>query len=137
MLSFEKIGEKIRLIRDSKNLNQTELAEMVSELGVKMSRETLSKIETGNRSISMIEIKAIATSLDVSTDDFFDDEDGEEESLVKLFRKKSKEPLNETKESYLDELQTVIKGLVTQEKIYNGEFAKRRTQPRWKGDGAQ
>lgn len=123
-MSFEEIGEKIKLIRESKGLSQTTVAEELTSKGIKISRETLSKIENGNRTISIIEIKMLAEVLNVSTDDFFGEEDEQEENLVTLFRKKKKSELNEKEKNYLSDIQMMVKGLIAQEKIYDGEMKK-------------
>ena len=49
------IGLKIKAIREARGLSQIETVEKLTEKGINMSRETLSKIENGNRTVSAVE----------------------------------------------------------------------------------
>ena len=46
------IGYKIKTIREEKGLNQNQLVDMLLEKNIRISRETLSKIENDNRTVS-------------------------------------------------------------------------------------
>lgn len=48
------IGLKIKAVREERGLSQAEVVERLAEQNVNMSRETLSKIENNNRTISAI-----------------------------------------------------------------------------------
>ncbi|MCF6465570.1 helix-turn-helix domain-containing protein [Clostridium sp. Cult2] len=108
-----EIGKKIKTIREEKELSQSEVVEKLKEQDINMSRETLSKIENNNRSISAIELKAISDVLDVDIRDFFNKEDSDD--LVTFFRKRnfSQNTLEE-----ISKLQDMVKMFINQEKIY-------------------
>lgn len=108
-----RIGKKIRAFREEKGLSQLKLAEALEERGIKMSRETLSKIENNSRSISAVELKAIADVLDVDIDEFFHEE--EPDSMVTFFRKDnfSQDVLEDIKE-----LQEMVKVFIQNKRMY-------------------
>ena len=58
------IGEKIQKYRKMNNINQDDLAKMLN-----IKRPTLSKIESGERKLSALEIKEVAQVFNVSTDE--------------------------------------------------------------------
>lgn len=111
-----EIGKKIKTIRKEKRLSQSKVVEKLIQKDINISRETLSKMENNNRSISAIELKAISDVLDVDISDFFHKE--EPEDLVTFFRKKnfSKESLKE-----ISKLQDMVKLLINHEKMYREE----------------
>lgn len=108
-----RIGKKIRAFREEKGLSQLKLAEALEERGIKMSRETLSKIENNSRSISAVELKAIADVLGVDIDEFFYEE--EPDSMVTFFRKDnySQDVLEDIKE-----LQEMVKVFIQNKRMY-------------------
>lgn len=108
-----RIGKKIRAFREEKGLSQLKLAEALEERGIKMSRETLSKIENNSRSISAVELKAIADVLGVDIDEFFHEE--EPDSMVTFFRKDnySQDVLEDIKE-----LQEMVKVFIENKRMY-------------------
>lgn len=108
-----RIGKKIRAFREEKGLSQLKLAEALEERGIKMSRETLSKIENNSRSISAVELKAIADVLGVDIDEFFHEE--EPDSMVTFFRKDnfSQDVLEDIKE-----LQEMVKVFIQNKRMY-------------------
>jgi transcriptional regulator with XRE-family HTH domain len=108
-----RIGKKIRAFREEKGLSQLKLAEALEERGIKMSRETLSKIENNSRSISAVELKAIADVLGVDIDEFFHEE--EHDSMVTFFRKDnySQDVLEDIKE-----LQEMVKVFIQNKRMY-------------------
>lgn len=107
----QQIGKKIRSFREKKGLSQLQLVEALKEEGINMKRETLSKIENNSRSISAVELKAISKVLDVSMEDFFDEED----SMITFFRKRnfSQDALKD-----ISELQEMVKVFLEQKKMY-------------------
>lgn len=115
MLKYE-IGKKIKAFREERGLSQSKVVEELAQLGINMSRETLSKIENNSRSISAIELKAISDVFGVDIEDFFDEE--ESEDLVTFFRRKnySQNTLEE-----ISKLQEMVKIFIEQEKIYKKE----------------
>lgn len=58
-------GENIRLIRTEKGVTQQVLSEKMTKYDVFIKPSTLSKIETGKRSITDIELAAFAAALSV------------------------------------------------------------------------
>ncbi len=107
------IGKRIRSFREDKGLSQLKLVEALEERGIKMSRETLSKIENNSRSISAVELKAIADVLGVDIDEFFHEE--EPDSMVTFFRKGnfSQDVLEDIKE-----LQEMVKVFIENKRMY-------------------
>ena len=65
MPSINELGAKIRAAREEKAFSQSEVVEKLMEKGINMSRETLSKIENGNRSISAVELNALCNILGI------------------------------------------------------------------------
>ena len=59
------IGMKIKTIREARGLSQAEVVERLAKQDVNMSRETLSKIENDNRSISAIELNVLCKVLSI------------------------------------------------------------------------
>lgn len=60
------IGDNIRTLRLKKGIKQTELVAMVQLYDVKLTRETLVKIEGGRQHIKVSQLNAIKKCLDVS-----------------------------------------------------------------------
>lgn len=121
------IGLKIKAVREERGLSQAEVVERLAEQNVNMSRETLSKIENNNRTISAIELNAISKVLNVDMNTLF--EDNEDYDLVTLFRKKN---FSEKTITEVEKLQDMIKVFIYQKKIYNGEFQPQKRKPLWK-----
>lgn len=63
-MDYYKIGQKIRKYRKAHHLSQEELAEKVE-----ISVTHMSHIETGNTKLSLPVLVALATALEVSTDE--------------------------------------------------------------------
>lgn len=120
------IGLKIKAIREARGLSQIEAVERLAEKGINMSRETLSKIENGNRTVSAVELNAICKVLNIDINILFEDE--EDDDLVTLFRKKN---FSEKTVEEVEKLQDMIKMFVYQKKIYNGEFKPQKGKPLW------
>lgn len=120
------IGLKIKAIREARGLSQIEVVERLAEKGINMSRETLSKIENGNRTVSAVELNAICKVLNIDINILFEDE--EDDDLVTLFRKKN---FSEKTIEEVEKLQDMIKMFIYQKKIYNGEFKPQKRKPLW------
>jgi transcriptional regulator with XRE-family HTH domain len=120
------IGLKIKAIREARGLSQIEAVERLVEKGINMSRETLSKIENGNRTVSAVELNAICKVLNIDINILFEDE--EDDDLVTLFRKKN---FSEKTVEEVEKLQDMIKMFIYQKKIYDGEFKPQKRKPLW------
>ncbi len=120
------IGLKIKAIREARGLSQIEAVERLAEKGINMSRETLSKIENGNRTVSALELNAICKVLNIDINILF--EEDEDDDLVTLFRKKN---FSEKTIEEVEKLQDMIKMFIYQKKIYNGEFKPQKRKPLW------
>lgn len=120
------IGLKIKAVREARGLNQVEVVERLAEKDINMSRETLSKIENGNRSVSAVELNVLCKVLDIDINILF--EDDEDDDLVTLFRKRnfSVKTIEE-----VEKLQDMIKVFIYQKKIYAGEFESQKRKPLW------
>ncbi len=126
MTNFKEIGKKIKAAREEKGLSQSTVIKTLSEKNLKIARESLSKIETGNRSISALELNALCTVLDIDISSLF--EDSETDDLVTLFRKKNFS-LQTVEE--IEKLQEMIKIFIYQKKIYLGDFKPEKRKPLW------
>ncbi|WP_296971425.1 helix-turn-helix transcriptional regulator [Tepidanaerobacter sp. EBM-38] len=120
------IGFKIKAIREARGLSQIEAVERLVEKGINMSRETLSKIENGNRTVSAVELNALCKVLNIDINILFEDE--EDDDLVTLFRKKN---FSEKTIEEVEKLQDMIKMFIYQKKIYDGEFKPQKRKPLW------
>ena len=120
------IGLKIKAIREARGLSQIEVVERLVERDVNMSRETLSKIENGNRTVSAVELNALCKVLNIDINILF--EDDEDDDLVTLFRKKN---FSEKTIKEVEKLQDMVKVFIYQKKIYAGEFKPQERKPLW------
>ena len=120
------IGLKIKANREARRLSQIEAVERLAEKGINMSRETLSKIENGNRTVSAVELNALCKVLNIDINILFEDE--EDDDLVTLFRKKN---FSEKTVKEVEKLQDIIKMFIYQKKIYDGEFKPQKRKPLW------
>ena len=66
------IGKNIRRLRKERNIGQTELVGKLQLIGVRMTRETLVKIERGIQHIQLEQLKGIKKILNVSYEDLLD-----------------------------------------------------------------
>jgi|BioPla2DNA2_1021312.scaffolds.fasta_scaffold43162_2 transcriptional regulator with XRE-family HTH domain len=119
------IGLKIKAIREERGLSQIEVVERLAKQDINMSRETLSKIENGNRTVSAIELNALCKVLNIDINNLFEEKD---DDLVTLFRKKN---YSEKTVEEVEKLQDMIKMFIYQKKIYNGEFKTEKRKPLW------
>ena len=119
------IGLKIKAIREARGLSQIEVVERLVERDINMSRETLSKIENGNRTVSAVELNALCKVLNIDINILFEDDD---DDLVTLFRKKN---FSEKTIKEVEKLQDMVKVFIYQKKIYAGEFKPQERKPLW------
>ena len=66
------IGTNIRKLRQERGIGQTELVSKLQLEDVKMTRETLVKIERGVQHIQLEQLKGIKKVLDVTYEDLLD-----------------------------------------------------------------
>lgn len=121
MLTAGVVGERIKNAREEKKISQKLLCDMLQEVGIEISRETLSKIENGSRIVSAIEIKKIADVLGFDPQKFLEEE--EEQDLVMLFRRSGR--FDESLEE-LDEIQFFLKSFIRQKAIHEGKIKVRK-----------
>ena len=69
------IGKNIRRIRKARGIGQTELVGYLQLIGVKMTRETLVKIERGIQHIQLEQLRGIKEILNVTYEDILDPQD--------------------------------------------------------------
>ncbi len=67
------IGKNIREARLKANIGQTELVSRLQLLDIKMTRETLVKIERGVQHIQLEQLKGIKQVLDVTYEELLDE----------------------------------------------------------------
>lgn len=114
MLTSVIIGGRIKESREDKKISQQLMVDRLKDLGISMSRETLSKIENGNRTVSAVELKAICSVLDVDVEILL--QDSEDDSLVTFFRKRN---MNEEAIKGVETLQEMIMSFMNQKEILN------------------
>ncbi len=124
MPSINELGAKIRAAREEKAFSQSEVVEKLMGNGINMSRETLSKIENGNRNISAVELNTLCNILGIDINSLFNEDD----DLVTLFRKRN---FSESTIDEIGKLQDMIKIFIYQKKICNGEFKPIKRKPLW------
>lgn len=59
------VGSRVRKARKKSKVTQMELAARLQVLGIRIDRPAISKLETGNRPVTDIEVAAIAKTLKV------------------------------------------------------------------------
>ncbi len=70
--NYEKeLGNRIKLIRESKGMTQEQLAAKLQTMGCDITRSAVAKIEVGQRHIYADEIKCIKEIFNVSFDKLF------------------------------------------------------------------
>lgn len=78
IVSFgECFAERLREVRQHKGWKQDDLARRLDDLGFKLDRVALSKIENGGRGVKLDEAMAIAYALDISPNHLFTSYDEE------------------------------------------------------------
>ncbi|MFU0824776.1 helix-turn-helix domain-containing protein [Clostridium sp.] len=126
MLTSVIIGGRIKESREDKKISQQLMVDRLKDLGISMSRETLSKIENGNRTVSAVELKAICSVLDLDVETLL--QDSEDDSLVTLFRKRN---MNEEAIKGVETLQEMIMSFMNQKKILNSNTIT-NVEPLWR-----
>lgn len=129
MITFEMIGERIQLRRETLKMSQKDMASLLEEKGLKLSRETISKIENGSRATNALEIKAIGEIIGVSAEELM--KENEEKDLVSLFRRRG-DKLSDNAEDELEDIQDFIRSIIAQKKIDLGEIKIKRFEPSWR-----
>ena len=130
MITFKIIGERIRKERELLKLSQKNISDLLEEKGVSLSRETISKIETGDRPINVLEIKSISEVLNIKPDDLIKDEEEEEKDLVSLFRDRLES--SPTVLSEVREIQCFVKDIIAQKKIDSGDLVIKKFKTAWR-----
>lgn len=69
------VGERIRYYRKLKRYSQKQLSVKLELMGVYVCRGSISRIEDGSRTVTDIELYAIAKALHVTFDDLFSNYD--------------------------------------------------------------
>lgn len=126
MLKISEIGNKIKAIREEKKLTQNEVIEKLAGRNVNISRETLSKIENGSRSISAVELNALCNIFNIDINVFLNE--NETDDLVTFYRKKN---FDKNTVEEIEQLQDMLKIFIYQKKIFNGEFELQKRKPLW------
>lgn len=72
-----KIGLRIKELRAINNLSQSDLS-----YSIDIDRSYLASVESGQRNVSIVNIERIATGLDVTVKEFFDDKLFEEKKEI-------------------------------------------------------
>ena len=65
------VGERVRYYRKQKKFSQKQLSVKLELMGVYVCRGSISRIEDGSRTVTDIELYAIAKALNVTFDDLF------------------------------------------------------------------
>ena len=126
MLTREIIGARIKEYREEKKISQQLMVEKLKELELIISRETLSKIESGNRTISAMELKVICSVLDLTVEGVLEEQ--EEDNLITLFRKRN---ANSDTLRNVETLQDMIMSFMNQKKISKVEGTV-KVEPLWR-----
>ncbi|MBQ9950002.1 MAG: helix-turn-helix transcriptional regulator [Clostridia bacterium] len=66
------IGDNVRLLRKKRKMSQQSLSNALELMGVYVCRGSVSRIEDKSRTVTDIELFAIAKVLDVTLDELFD-----------------------------------------------------------------
>ncbi|PKM94242.1 MAG: XRE family transcriptional regulator [Firmicutes bacterium HGW-Firmicutes-1] len=130
MLTFEQLGLKLKEHRESKDLSQKELASLLLEKGINLTRESISKIESGKRLVNAIELRVIAETLNTNTETLLGEEE-EEINLVGLCRRNGDIEVTEEVEWALDDLWYFMTTIARQKKLYKGEIKIEKNEPSW------
>ena len=70
-----KIGQRIKELREAKNMSQKDLA-----YACDLDRSYIASIETGQRNVSIVNIEKIALALHITLKDFFDKDEFSDQS---------------------------------------------------------
>ncbi len=66
-------GQKMALLRNEKKMSQRALADALQDVQIDLNKNAIQKIESGNRFITDIELKAIACFFGVTSDELLHD----------------------------------------------------------------
>lgn len=64
-------GKKIKEFRESLDISQKTIVEMINQMGHSMTPSTISKIEMGKRGVSDMELQSFSRIFKCSINDFF------------------------------------------------------------------
>lgn len=67
-MTKKQYGERIRFVRQIKNIRQIDVSTALEEYGIEISQSAIGKIERGERNLNVQELAAIAEILDVSVE---------------------------------------------------------------------
>lgn len=68
-LTYDKqVGQRVRLLRESKGLTQEQLAAQLQVRGCDVTRSALAKIEVGQRHIYALELRCLREALSTTYD---------------------------------------------------------------------
>lgn len=126
MLTEVEIVTRIKQGRELKGISQQSLVNELNEIGISISRETLSKIENGNRTLAVHELKGICNVLKLDVEVLLQDEE-EEVTLEKLFRKQN---LQEDTLKKIDAIEDMIINFISQKNLQKKE--KINVKPLWR-----
>lgn len=126
MLTEVEIGTRVKKSRELKGISQQSLVNELNEIGIYISRETLSKIENGNRTLAVHELKAICKVLQLDVEVLLQDEE-DDITLEKLFRKQN---LHEDTLKKIDVIEEMIINFVSQKNLQKKE--KINIKPLWR-----
>ena len=65
------VGDKLKELREAIGASQKIIVDLLNSMGHSMTASTISKIETGNRGVSDIELKSFSVIFNCSINDFF------------------------------------------------------------------
>lgn len=67
------IGDKVKVLRETRKMSQKDLSVMLELMGVYVCRGSISRIEDKSRTVTDIELFAIAKALEVDISELLDD----------------------------------------------------------------
>ena len=82
MLTQKQLGQKIKKMREGRELSQEELAKLIG-----ISRAALSELERGNRSLDALELAKIARIFELSTDELLSSAVGRSRRIINANKK--------------------------------------------------
>ncbi len=132
MLTYEQLGIDLKAQREKKDLSQKELSSLLVEKGVKLTRESISKIESGKRLVNAIELRVIADVLNTNLETLLGEAEEEEDiDLVGLCRRNGDIEVTAEVEWALDDLWYFMTAITRQKKLYKGEIEIEKNDTSW------
>ncbi len=122
-----RIGAVLKKKREELGMTQTEVISAMQDKETNISRETLSKIETGNRNVSARELSMLCNILGIDIELFFQ----EDEDLVTLFRRKAKEYCSDEMIERVRIVQAIAETFIKQKEICDNNISRRLQAPMW------